>query len=146
MTCGIRKTDGGPPVTGRQGRRIWKKERRMKMRATGVILKYMEDNGITYREVAARTGRSAQNIWNTLNGKDGNRPEGTKGRRDPNYKTIVEICDALSLKITIRPTGGGHDPDTLVRAAELGPIPFSVVQKILEAGGYSIAIEIPEEK
>lgn len=115
------------------------------MRAAETILHYMEEQGITYREVARRTGRSAQNVWNVLNGKDGNRPDGTKGRREPNYKTVVDICTALDLKITIQPTDGAHDPEAIIKAAELEYVPFSAVQRILEAGGYSMRIEAPEK-
>lgn len=114
-------------------------------KATEIILQYMEEQGISYREVARRTGRSAQNVWNVLNGKDGNRKDGTKGRREPNYKTVVDICSVLGLKITIQPNGEAQDPEALTKAAELEYIPFSAVQRILEAGGYSMQIEAPEK-
>lgn len=114
------------------------------MKATEIILQRMENQGITYRELARRTGRSAQNVWNVLNGKDGNRPGGTKGLRDPNYKTVVDFCDALGLKISIEPNGVRQDPDALTKAAELEYVPFSGVQRILEAGGYSMQIEATE--
>lgn len=108
------------------------------MKASRIILSYMKANGITYRDVASRTGRSFQNVWNILNGKDGNKASGTKGRREPNYKTVVEICDAIGLKIEIRPTGEPHDPQALIKAAELQYVPFSTVQRLLEASGYAV--------
>lgn len=115
------------------------------MRAAETILRYMEEQGISYREVARRTGRSAQNVWQVLNGRTGNRPEGAKGGREPNYKTVVDICGVLGLKITIQPTGDVHDPEAITKAAELEYVPFSAVQRILEAGGYSMQIEAPEK-
>lgn len=115
-------------------------------KATEVILQYMEEQGITYRELARRTGRSAQNVWNVLNGRKGNRPDGEKGGREPNYKSILDICNVMGLKIIIMPTGDAQNLDTLLSAAELEDIPFSAMQRILEAGGYSVEIKAPEDE
>lgn len=114
-------------------------------KATEIILQYMEEQGITYRELARRTGRSAQNVWNVLNGRRGNRPDGEKGGREPNYKSILDICNVMGLKIVIMPTGDAQNLDTLLSAAELEDIPFSAMQRILEAGGYSVEIKAPED-
>lgn len=118
----------------------------MSIKAADVIREYMERNKITYREVARRSGRSGQNIWNILNGNAGNKPTGAKGGRDPNYKTILDVCDALGLKVTITKTEERESPDEIVRAAELLHALFSTVQRILQAAGFLLQIETPEEK
>lgn len=108
------------------------------MKANEVILAYMKEHGITYRDVAERIGHTAQNVWNILNGKAGNKTGNKKGSHDANYKTIINICDAIGLKIVIHPVPGDHHPDALLHAAELEDVPFSTVQRLLQASGYQI--------
>lgn len=115
------------------------------MKITETILSYMQENKITYRQVAAKTGRSAQNIWNVLNGKAGNRPDGEKGQRDPNFKTILDICEAIGMKVKITANTGEIKPEMLIQAAELETVSFSAVQRMLEAGGYSLQVDAPKK-
>lgn len=115
------------------------------MKATEIILKYMDECGITYRGLAAMTGTSAQNVWNILNGRRGNRKDGEKGGREPDYKSILRICEVLGMKVSFLPTGGTPDPKVLEKTVELDKVPFSTVQSILKAGGWTVQISPPEK-
>lgn len=117
-----------------------------RVKVTDIILQYMKDNKITYRKLASLTGTSAQNVWNILYGRKGYNRDGEKGTREPGYKSIIKICDALGIKVSIVPTGEAHDPDAIMRAAEMTDISFAAVESILEASGYTLQIEFPQRK
>ena len=114
------------------------------MKATEIIKAYMAEKGITYRDMAAKTGKTPQGVWNALNGRNGGTNDRERGGQEPNYITIKKMCDALGLRISIKPQRP-TPPDNILEAAEIANVSFSALQRILELGGYMLTIEPPEE-
>ena len=103
------------------------------------IRAYMERNGITLRDVAARMGTSYQNVWLILNERSSVPLKGKAGRRDPNYLTVKRMLDALGLEIEITPCAR-IDPREVLRLAEHENVGFSVLQRIMEASGLHMTV------
>lgn len=103
------------------------------------IKDYMEENHITYERVADKMGTTRQNVWQILYGRIGNKPTGEKGRRDPDFATVVKLLDALDLKIELT-KGGTENKTAMITAASSERVPFSAAESIMEAAGYHLCI------
>lgn len=113
-----------------------------------VIIAHMGENGITYRDVAGKIGSTQQNVWNILNGKDGNKPGNTKGARRPRLESIKQICEAVGLALRVVPIPGAEKPDldAVLKAEELDAYSFDAIQTIIQKFGYKLTVEKQEEK
>lgn len=109
------------------------------MKASEIILRRMKEDGITYRELAAKMGNTTcQNIWVILNGKRGNNVANRRGSKESYYDTVLDMCHALHMTVEIR----GRDGGRLELGAEgLEDVPFRGVCRVLEAAGYRVYID-----
>lgn len=95
-----------------------------------VIKMYMEDNRISYDDVAKKIGWSRQNLWDKLN-----------KRSEPNLESMKKIADGLGFTFKLAKT---NEPDktkeaaALFEAVEMVQISYSDVEKILNSVGYSL--------
>ncbi len=109
-------------------------------KATDIIKHYMQQNRISYAELASRIGKSTQGVWIALNGKNESNPDAS---REAKYSTIKKMCDALDLRIVVKEKKVETTGDVL--NAEIPEnMPFSAVQKLLESVGYKVLIEKSE--
>lgn len=101
------------------------------MRAVDMIVKMIEDQGITQTEAARICGMSRQNLWDKLN--NGNMK----------FRSMYRILTSFGFNLEIVPiTGAGQIPDqeTFIAVADRENLPYDSMEKILEAMGYRINI------
>lgn len=109
-------------------------------KATDIIKQYMQQNRISYAELASRIGKSTQGVWIALNGKNESNPDVS---REAKYSTIKKMCDALDLRIVVREKKAETKSEVLDSEIPEN-LPFSAVQKLLESVGYEVFIEKSE--
>jgi len=111
-----------------------------KQSITDFIKDYMERHNISLRAVAEKMGVSYQNVWLILNERTEVPGKGKAGRRDPNYLTVKRLMDALGLELEITRCTP-MNPQEVLRLAEHENIGFSTLQRVLEAGGFHLAVK-----
>ena len=105
------------------------------MKATEVVVEYMKDNKITYRDLAKRMGTSAMNVWYILN----RRKEDDK-ESDPKLGTLMNLCTVLDIPIRIVRDHSRESTTVDVGLEQFQDLPVSAVSKLLNLSGRAIEI------
>lgn len=97
------------------------------MKAVDIIVKYIEDNGLSQRQAAEMAGMSPQNFWDKLN----------KG--NPRMNSMERIMGAFGFDIRIR-KADGSDPEFNVedfrRTVRMKNPTYDELEAIINSMGY----------
>ena len=94
------------------------------------IRNWMQEDELTYEEVASRIGWSRQNLWIKLNKS-----------QYPNFDTIRKVLEAMGKELIVKPIDQAPaeiDLQKLYEVAEDQMVSFDVVEKLMNAIGYEL--------
>lgn len=107
------------------------------MKAVDFITKYIEDQGMTQAEAAAKAGWSRQNFWDKLN------------NRNPRFNTMTHILTSFGFEVhAVREDGSPADFDKqkFFKVAHEKNIYYDDLEALMIAMGYRLDILKRPEK
>lgn len=92
---------------------------------------WMQEEELTYEELATRIGWSRQNLWLKMNKSV-----------CPNFDTVRKIAEAMGHEMTVRPLDevpAEVNLQDLYAVAEEQQVSFDVIEEMLRAIGYELS-------
>jgi len=102
------------------------------MKAVDIIIKHIEESGISQNEAARMAGMSRQNFWDKLN----------KG--NPRFNSMERIMAAFGYEIIVKDTSGedpGFDAKSFFETVRAENPSYDMLDHILEAMDVSLIIQ-----